>query len=289
MKTCKSLLLVSGFVTMVMLTAASADAPTITFKFTPVVVGKLNTTVGGINNSGVMVGQYMSKPTVTQSFMLSGKTLTHIKHPNGSNTICMHINSARAIVGNYTDSKHKMKGFVYRNGKFTDIPGPAGATSSQANGINDKGWIVGAYTVPGGGHPKAFLLKGKTYKTLKVPGTVAAIATGINKDGDVVLYAENASEGVSSYLYNGKTYKTINVPDAVESDAYDINSAGDVVYEWFDQNYHAHGALLHNGNYYKFDCPKSMSTAGFGLNDKGVIVGACEPDGQIGEGFKATY
>lgn len=287
MKTCKSLVLMSGLL-LALMTTAGANAPTITFKFKLVTVGQLNTTVGGINNAGVMVGQYMSKPTVTRGFMLNGKTLTRIDHPKGSNTICVHNNLSGSIVGNYQDASGKTWGFLYENGKFSDIRGPAGATSAQANGINDKGWIVGAYT-RGQGHPQAFLLKGKTYKTLKAPNTVAGIATGINNKGEIVLYWESTSQSYGSSIYNGKTYKTINVPDAVESDAQDINNGGDVVFQWFDGNYHPHGALLHAGNYYNFDCPKSMSTGGFGLNDHNVVVGACEPDGSIGEGFKATY
>ena len=61
MKICKSLLL-AVFVLMFVIAATAANAPTLTFKFTTVrVPGALTTSVEGINNAGVMVGQYPSR------------------------------------------------------------------------------------------------------------------------------------------------------------------------------------------------------------------------------------
>ena len=138
---------------------------------------------------------------------------THIDHPKGSSTICKNINSSGVIVGNY-QIKTTTMGFVYQNGKFTDIPGPAGATSSQASGINDKGVIVGSYRDSKGIH--GFRLTGSTYKTLNVPGATATFATGINNKGYIVLYWQDAEQNSESSIWNGKTYKTIDVPGATE-------------------------------------------------------------------------
>jgi uncharacterized membrane protein len=287
MGTWKSLLLIPGFVLTFLLAAPAANAPTLSFKFSPVKVGKLTTEAWGVNNAGVMVGDYQDKPGDMHGFMLNGTKVTRINHPQGSNTVCVHINSNNAIVGYYGTSKGE-KGFVYRKGKFTNIPGPAGALGSQANGINDKGWIVGGYTTSSGSS-QGFLLKGKTYKTLNVPGATATVATGINNNGDIVLSWVDTSGNSESSLYNGKTYKTINVPGAVHSIARDINAAGDVIYQWLPDDFHSHGALLHDGKYYKFDCHNSMSTAGAGLNDNGLAVGSCQPVNNLERGFKATY
>jgi uncharacterized membrane protein len=56
-----------------------------------------------------------------------------------------------------------------RDAKFTDIPGPRGAKSSVAYGINDSGLIVGVYS-DSTGKDHGFLLRGKTYTTLDPPG-----------------------------------------------------------------------------------------------------------------------
>src|SRR5580704_19598777 len=98
MKICKSLLL-AVFV-LFMIGATAAAAPTLTFKFKTVrVPGALTTTVGGINNAGVMVGQYLVKPGGNaRGFMRNGAKVTRIDHPKGSQTICKNINSSGAIV-----------------------------------------------------------------------------------------------------------------------------------------------------------------------------------------------
>ena len=90
-------------------------------------------------------------------------------------------------MGNYADSSGTIRGFLYQSGSFTDILGPAGATSSAANGINDNGLVVGSYS-DSKGVVHGFLLKKKKYKTLDVPGATATVASGINIKGDIVLY-----------------------------------------------------------------------------------------------------
>jgi uncharacterized membrane protein len=146
MRTCNALPLRPAFVLAFVIAAIAAGAPTLTFKFTPVrVPGALTTAVGGVNDAGVIVGQYQIKPATARGFMLEGDKLTRIDHPRGSQTICTHINSSGVIAGNYLDSSNNTRGFLYQNGKFTEIPGPTGATSSAANGINDNGLVVGSY------------------------------------------------------------------------------------------------------------------------------------------------
>jgi probable HAF family extracellular repeat protein len=145
MKICKSLLL-AGFVLVFMMAAAAANAPTLTFHFKTIrVPGALTSTIGGINNAGAMVGQYLAKPGGNpRGFLVASGKWSRIDHPKGSSTICKNINSSGAIVGNYQNSSTTTMGFVYQNGKFTDIPGPAGAKSAAAYGINDNGVIVGS-------------------------------------------------------------------------------------------------------------------------------------------------
>jgi uncharacterized membrane protein len=288
MRICKSLLL-AVFVLVFMMAATAAEAPTLTFKYKTVrVPGALLTAVGGINNAGAMVGQYLPKPGGNpRGFLVSDGKWTRIDHPKGSSTICKNINSNGVIVGNYQNSKNTTIGFVYQNGKFTDIPGPAGAKNSAANGINDNGVIVGSYQDSKGSH--GFRLTGSTYKTLNVPGATATFAAGINNKGHIVLYWQDKMDNSESSIWNGKTYKTIDVPGATNTMAMDLDNADDVVFQWFDSLYHPHGALLHGGKYYTIDHPQSMGTYGMGINDKSVVVGFYVPDNNYQGGFIATY
>ncbi|MGA8493503.1 MAG: hypothetical protein WB711_23985, partial [Terriglobales bacterium] len=203
---------------------------------------------------------------------------------------CIHINSADAIVGDSKNSAGVTKGFVYQKGKFTDIPGPSGAKSSVAYGINVSGVIVGTYT-DAKGELHGFELKGKTYKTLDPPGSILTVATGINNAGKVVMFYGKSS-AIESALYNGKTYKTINVPGAANSFALDINTGGDIVYETLNSSAtKAQAVLFQAGKFYTFVYPRSADSSATGINDKKEVVGYYQTTSITGpeRGFKATY
>lgn len=247
----------------------------------------------GVSNAAVQVGQYQGK-SLWHGYILNGKSLTNVDDPKaplgGTTALGLNPNGAVSVVGVYYTAEGIPEGFLYKNGKYTDILGPAGARQSYAHSINDSGAIVGSY-VDSNSAMHGFLLKGKKYTTLDVPGATGTTATGINDAGWIVLYGTD-SNGANSFLTkdDGKTYKTINVPDAKASFAEGLNSAGDVVYEWAGSGGADHVALLRAGKYYKFDYPKSVFTYGGGINDKNTVVGwyQINETGPV-SGYKATY
>jgi uncharacterized membrane protein len=295
MKNCKSMLCVLGFALVCLVHASPVDAPKLAFRFTKAnIPGALQTYTYGVNNAGAMVGSYRDKSS-EHGYILNGKKLTKLDDPKGQtgSTIAngLNPNGAISVVGVYSTASGTTVGFLYRSGKYTDIPGPTGTRQSSANSINDAGAIVGSY-VDSDDVMHGFLLNDKKYTTLDVPGaTEGSSAAGINNSGWIVLSGLD-STGANSALTkdNGKTYKTINVPSAVASFASDLDSVGDVVYEWLDSSHLAHGALLKAGKYYKFDYPKAVFTYGGGINDKSTIVGwyQISNTGAV-SGYKATY
>ena len=300
MKNCKSILCALGFALACAVAATAGESPKLTFTFTKAnVPGAMQTGPSGINNAGVMVGGYIDKNSVSHGYILNGKKLTTLDDPKAmagtTGPENLNPNGAISVVGVYNNSSGNSVGFLYKNGKYTDIPGPAGAVSSLASGINDKGAIVGDY-VDTNGRTHGFLLKGKKYTTLDVPaafGTTAA--SGINKAGWIVLWWMDQRGLIESSITkdNGNTYHDIDVPLAVDSYASDLNSAGDVTYFWVDSAAVGHGALLHAGKYYKFDYSKAIFTYAGGINDKRTIVGGYQVKTKNGHppllGFKVTY
>ena len=192
MKNCKSIMCVLGFALACAVAATAADAPKLTFAFSKAnVPGAMQTGLSGINNIGVTVGSYVDENSVSHGYILDGIKMTTLDDPKGlpGSTVAENLNpdGAISVVGVYYNSSGNSVGFLYKNGKYTDIPGPTGAVSSVASGINDNGAIVGDY-VDTNGKTHGFLLKGKKYTTLDVPtafGTTAA--SGINKAGWIVL------------------------------------------------------------------------------------------------------
>jgi uncharacterized membrane protein len=298
MKTCKAVLRALALVLVSMVAATAADAPKLTLKFTTFKIsGAVQTFPAAVNNSGVIVGLYQDSSAAYHGFMLNGKKATIIDDPNGTNTECQGVNldGAISIVGFYTNSGGNSVGFLYtsKNKQFTDIAGPAGATASAADSINDKGEIVGSYVDSAGVTHGFYLAGGKYHYPLDVPGASATFPAAINDGGNIVLYWVDSKGAYESSLlpnYKSRKYKRINVPGAASSFGQNLNSVGDVPYAWEDSNNNVHGALLLGGKYYKFDRPKSVYTMANGINDHHLIVGSNIPTGGSDwEGYKATY
>jgi uncharacterized membrane protein len=295
MKIYKSLLCLPAFALASTVAAAAGDAPKLTFTFSKTSVpGAVQTFAHGVNNAGVTVGSFIDKSSA-HGYILNGKKLTKLDVPKGRQNSTsangLNPNGAISVVGVYNTPSGIPAGFLYKDGKYIDIPGPKGALQSSANSINDSGSIVGWY-VDSNEVMHGFLFKRGKYTTLDVPGaTEGTVAMGINKQGWIVLYGMD-SNGAESVLTknDGKTYEPINVPGAQASFANGLNSAGDVVYEWADSVSATHGALLQAGEYYKFDYPKAAFTYGDGINDGKTVVGRYQTkDTSPASGFEATY
>jgi hypothetical protein len=71
-----------------------------------------------------------------------------------------------------------------KEGNLTSIDVP-GATSTQAQGINPQGEIVGQYTAGGTTHGFLLDMQG-SFTSIDVPGATSTIAQGINPQGEIV-------------------------------------------------------------------------------------------------------
>ena len=252
----------------------------------------------GINNAGVVVGLYQKFDYSVYGFIkYPNKPLVNIVDPNAlpNETVPngMNLNGPVSVVGWYAPSSgdHYIEGFLYKDGEYTNIPGPSGSTASLAFGINDLGSIVGAYA-DANGAVHGFLLENGAYKTLDVPGPAvfATFATGVNDKGEIVLMWLDQFRNGNSALYRAGVYTNINVPYAAQSEYPSINSHGDICLQWLDAIGVIHGALRHDGKYYEFDYPTETGTDAGGINDVGNMVGytiSSTLDTQFG--FKATY
>jgi len=275
MKNCKSILYALGLLLLCVSAATAGDQ--LTFKFKAVKIpGSTSTEPGGINNAGVSVGYYVDTAGLDHGYILNGKKVTKLDDPNGVGSTegsNLSPDGAITVAGFYTSSKTQLPtGFVWKNGKFTDVPGPSTAKGgAYCSAINDSGEVVGYY-VDSTGVYHGFLLKGGKYTTLDVPGAADTFATGINKKGEVSFYWYNGSSYESSVLSGGK-YTTVNVPGAADSFALDLDAAGDVTYQIQNSSGAYQGALLHSKKYYTYSYPKAADTYGGGINDKSEVVG----------------
>jgi uncharacterized membrane protein len=287
----KNVKLIQRLVVTVLLAVSAAMAGDVPLQFTYKQIkvrGALQTIASQINNAGVIVGTYQDKNKRFHGFVMNGNKVITIDHPKATSTNIAGINpnGPMVLVGGYSNGGPST-GFVYKNGKFTDIPGPAGALDVGASGINDKGQIVGTFQDVNGVH--GFLLIGKTYTTLDEPEAVGfTAATGTNDHGKVTVYWQDGNLVSHASVYKGGVYTTVDVPNATGSAAFDIDNGGDIVYGWTDATT-THGALLHNGTYYQVDFPGALASDAHGINDKHTIIGNCQIISGVNQSFKATY
>jgi probable HAF family extracellular repeat protein len=284
--------------TMVFVYVASAAAPALKFTFKDVIAKKtaLETDSYGINKAGMIAGDYLDSAGAQHGMILAGTKLTTIDRKICSTTppnaiAFWSVNSAGVAAGWCTNTSGVQIGFTWAKGKFTDIK-IKGALLVNANGINDKGAVVGTY-VDSAGVQHGFLKVGAKITKLDPPRIVTlSTAFGINNAGVITVYGlDSNSKYVSFTTANkGKTYKKFVAPKegSLGTAIHAPNNKGDIVGTYFDSSNVAHGVLLHGGKYYSFDDPKAANTRADGLNDTLKIVGRYGAgNGNGGFGFSA--
>jgi hypothetical protein len=163
---------------------------------------KQGTVAEGINEQGQIVGFYYDIVGAAHGFLLSGYQWTTLDKPGAGTsptqgTYAFGINVSGQTVGQYVGPDNSMHGFLFSGGQYTTLDDPSpDVTLTAAQGINDRGQIVGYYadavTVHG------FVLSGGTYTTLDFPGAGigGTQASGINSSGKIVGFYVDMMMGV---------------------------------------------------------------------------------------------
>ena len=292
--------ILGAFVVLMFVAVGIAAAPPLTFTFSDVHANKTaqETDSFAINDAGAIAGDYVDSAGVQHGMILAGKKLTTINHKNcvtsggfNAGAIAFYgINNKGAAAGWCADTTSGLDiGFVWAKGKFTAIKFPK-AISTQAEGINDNGDVVGLY-IDSAGSQHGYVKKGSKYTSIDVKGDTSSEAWGINNSGQIAVFAINSAGGFDSFLYNGKTFKKVSDPKAGTTGTIlrIVNNKGDLAGAYFDSNGFEVGFLRHAGKYYDVKDPKAdNNTRPDGLNTKLVIVGRYTPSDGSNVGFKAV-
>jgi probable HAF family extracellular repeat protein len=247
--------------------------------------GAIETDTYAINDSGVIAGDFVDSSGVQHGMILNGTKLTSVDNANcvttpGTGAIALFgISTTDTVVGWCTSTKTGDDiAFSYLEGKFVNIAFP-GSTSTLAQGINDKGQIVGTY-FDSSDVQHGFFLSGGKYMSLDVPSETASDAWAINNKGLITIFALNSGGTYDSWVRSKDgTFKKMDVPKEAQSLIHGIDSFGDLIYTVVDSSNNVHGAFYDRGAYTVFDDPKGVNaTQAFGLNEKQLkIVGLYKP------------
>jgi uncharacterized membrane protein len=112
---------------------------------------------------------------------------------------------------------------------YTTTDDPSAVTgTTEAEGINDAGQIVGDYQDAAG--PHGYIFSGGIFTTLDDPfGVKGTIATGINDTGQIVGFYIDAGGLRHGFIDNGGTYTNIEYPGSTQTFVEGINASGVVV------------------------------------------------------------
>lgn len=157
---------------------------------------------------------------------------------------------------------------------FSVIDDPSAASSTDANGVNDSGVIVGTYA-DSTNHSHGFIDNRGVFTTLDVSGATNTLPFSVNNGGTIVGVTNVNNQQLGFIDANG-TITTYKVP--VSGSAYTaltgINNNGEIVGSYFLPDNYQRGFILNNGTVTSFDAPASRDTTPAGVNDQGVIVGS---------------
>ncbi|MGX4643867.1 HAF repeat-containing protein, partial [Massilia sp. SYSU DXS3249] len=94
-----------------------------------------------INQSGVVVGTYPFRPTVTHGFLNRGKGLVDLGTLGGRSSEAVAINDKGEVLGNWTTTGGQQRGSLYAHGKQRDIGVIPGRFTTYTD-INNAGYAT---------------------------------------------------------------------------------------------------------------------------------------------------
>jgi probable HAF family extracellular repeat protein len=268
-------------------------------------LGNGGTTVTGINDAGLVVGDYEVAGGGSAGFLYDNGTYTTLG-PDGTP---LGINDSGEIVGSFGGPSSGGQGFIY-NGTdgtgYTTLQDPLASANygSIAFAIDNSGQVLGAY-YDGNDDVHGFVYNTNgTYTDITDPlaaenasggGVYGTQPEAFNNAGEVVGYYVDASGGIHGFIYNpassGNPYTTLDDPSAVNGTvALGINDAGEVVGYYFDGNGNTQVFTYSNGVYTDVNDP-SFADLGdiqdLAINNAGQIVGTYNDDSGGLQGFLA--
>jgi len=192
----------------------------------------------GINDAGQVVGGAQDLAGNQRPFSYAGGTMSDLGTLGGPSGYATGINNHGQIVGADDTAAAGSRAFLYSGGTLVDLgtlPSSGGLTSN-ANALNDGGWIVGGssageFTPPETPFHAFARCCGSTLADLGTFGGQYSEAFGINELDEVVGIASTSTFRVDhAFLYShGVMHDIGTLPGDDYAQAFDINNLSQVV------------------------------------------------------------
>jgi probable HAF family extracellular repeat protein len=205
------------------------------------IAGAISSEINGINSTGEMVGAYYD--TKGHGFLYDGKTITTLDAAGATYTEALGINKSGAIVGDYYDSSDVQHGFLYQQGKFSNIDYPGNGGETVAYGINATGEVVGYYFLNDVIH--GFLLNASgVYYSFDFPSADGTYPGGINDAGSIAGTFFDSVGGIHGFTDISGVFTQVDVGGgAVSTSLTRIKDNKNVVGDYVDSIGESHGII----------------------------------------------
>src|SRR5262245_20381969 len=230
--------------------AASTAAQTIHYEVrtfdVPATLGDF-TSAFGINDFGVIVGNFAAPDGSVHGFLFQGGEFTDVVVPGAGDADLGCVNNLGLAAGGYSDASDVEHMFLRdRRGRITPLPDALpGALATDGTGINVLGSIAGT-VIDANGSTHGFTRVNGVVTVYDHPGSIRTRLLGINDLGQVVGFWADAGGTRHGLLLDAGTATEIAVPGAVGTGCTGINNRGQIVGFYSDGSI-THGFLLDRG------------------------------------------
>jgi len=232
-----------------------------------------------INNSGQVVGRYLSENWTDNAYLWQNGQRTDLGYFGGISSLASDINESGQIVGWFKTTKEKFNPFLWQNGEMIDL-GTLGFNGG-AQGINNQGQVVG-YSGLAFGVTHAFLWEnGQMIDLGTLPGYNGSTAYDINDSGQAVgVSANNITQQERATLWSNGQVTDLGTLGGNKTAAVDINNKGQVVGfgNTTGNGGLAHGFIWEDGKMADINSLIAADSGWLlqqinGINDRGQMVG----------------
>jgi probable HAF family extracellular repeat protein len=263
--------------------------------------GELNSTGGGINNAGFVVGTSLPADMATSSAFIDNGTMLDLGSFGGMYTAANGINDPGQVVGYSKDRSNADHAFLWvhnktaaTKGRMYDLGIPQGAAATVAYAINSAGTVTGVY-LDADYYAHAFVWKpttangtsGTMTALIELPGAIGSVGQAINQRG-VIAGSVDLAGGSHPFTYDTTMHDLGTLAGGHNAWAYGINSSGQVV-GWGDTAVRSndHAFIYANGTMTDLNklLPGAVKSSGvilttaFGINDLGQVTGVATVNG----------
>lgn len=250
------------------------------------VVGPANSWAYGINNAGVVVGDYPVGGERRRAFLNRGKGLVDLGALKGVSSVATGINERGEVVGNWSTADGRQRGFIYACGKARDIAPIPGKFTTYTD-INDAGYITTAGANPETGEIRAYLRapNGAFTHLGAIPwdgsGAPETVPTALNNRNQVTGRSgrfNTPEPGYRAFVWKNGTILDLGDLGSTPNTGHAINDRGQIAGEAYlpagprDSSafLYSHGRMImldtRPATEYKF-------SSGNGINNRGHVVG----------------